>query len=202
VKKYHDQGNSCKGQLVYSFRGSVHYHHGRKHGSLVLEKELRILHLFLKAARWRLSLPHWVELEHSRRPQSPPIQWHTSSNKATPHNSATSDGPSIFKPPHGFRRIKSSRSSLDTYGVQGQPKMHEMLSQTTTNKLLYGINFNGSNKTWEPLSYEMSLSYHLLVREKQFKFLLSWWFMQASNFCFPGRIRSGGNKMDTHWIFQ
>jgi hypothetical protein len=35
--------------LAYSFRGSVHYHHGRKHGSMqadmVLEKELRVLHL-------------------------------------------------------------------------------------------------------------------------------------------------------------
>jgi hypothetical protein len=35
--------------LVYRFRGLVHYHHGRKHGrvqaDMVLEKELRILHL-------------------------------------------------------------------------------------------------------------------------------------------------------------
>jgi len=34
--------------LAYSFRGSVHYHHGRKHGSvqadMVLEKELRVLY--------------------------------------------------------------------------------------------------------------------------------------------------------------
>ena len=41
--------------LAYSFRGLVHYHHGRKHGSMqadmVLEKELRVLHLDLKAAR-------------------------------------------------------------------------------------------------------------------------------------------------------
>jgi hypothetical protein len=33
--------------LTYRFRGSVHYHHGRKHGSIqagmVLEKELRVL---------------------------------------------------------------------------------------------------------------------------------------------------------------
>ena len=36
------------------FRGLVHYHHGRKHGSMqadmVLEKELRVLHLDPKAA--------------------------------------------------------------------------------------------------------------------------------------------------------
>jgi len=41
--------------LAYGFRGSVHYHHGEKHGSvqadMVLEKELRVLHLDPKAAR-------------------------------------------------------------------------------------------------------------------------------------------------------
>jgi hypothetical protein len=35
--------------LAYSFRGSVHYHHGGKHGSMqadiVLQRQLRILHL-------------------------------------------------------------------------------------------------------------------------------------------------------------
>jgi len=63
--------------LAYSFRGSVHYHHGRKHGSvqeadMVLE-ELRALHLDPKVARRKLSsagsqeeglIPHWAELEH------------------------------------------------------------------------------------------------------------------------------------------
>jgi hypothetical protein len=37
--------------MAYSFRGSVYYHHGRKHDNMqadmVLEKELRILHLNL-----------------------------------------------------------------------------------------------------------------------------------------------------------
>jgi hypothetical protein len=41
------------------FRGSVHYHHSRKHGSIqagmALEKELRVLRLPLKKARRRLS---------------------------------------------------------------------------------------------------------------------------------------------------
>ena len=41
--------------LAYSFSGSVHYAHGRKHGSMqaemMLEKELRVLHLDLLAAR-------------------------------------------------------------------------------------------------------------------------------------------------------
>jgi hypothetical protein len=45
--------------LAYSFRGSVHCHPGRKHGSLqadiVPEKELRVLDLDLKAVRRRLS---------------------------------------------------------------------------------------------------------------------------------------------------
>ena len=40
--------------LLFSLRGSVHYHHGGKHGSMqadmVLEKELRVLHLDLQAA--------------------------------------------------------------------------------------------------------------------------------------------------------
>jgi hypothetical protein len=46
--------------LAYSFRGSVHYYHGRKPGSIqadmMLEKELRVLYLDLKAARRRLTL--------------------------------------------------------------------------------------------------------------------------------------------------
>jgi hypothetical protein len=39
--------------LVYSFRGSVHYHLGRNHGGvqadMVLKMELRVLHLDPKA---------------------------------------------------------------------------------------------------------------------------------------------------------
>ena len=45
--------------LAYSFRGSVHYHHGKKHGriqdDMVLEKEQTSLHLDAKAARRKLS---------------------------------------------------------------------------------------------------------------------------------------------------
>lgn len=50
IKRHHDHGNTYKektfswGWLTYSFRGSVHYHHVRKHGDL-LEKELKVLHL-------------------------------------------------------------------------------------------------------------------------------------------------------------
>jgi hypothetical protein len=54
--------------LAYTFRGSVHYHHGGKYGSvqadMVLERGLRVLHPDLKSSRRRLSLPHWLGLEH------------------------------------------------------------------------------------------------------------------------------------------
>ena len=58
-----------KGQLglAYSLRGSVQYHYSEKHGSMqadmVLEKKLKVLHLDMKAARRRLTLLHWAELE-------------------------------------------------------------------------------------------------------------------------------------------
>ena len=58
MSRYRDQGKSYKNNislgLAYSFRGSVYYHHGGKHGSMqadmVLEKELRVLHLDPQAA--------------------------------------------------------------------------------------------------------------------------------------------------------
>jgi hypothetical protein len=65
----------------------------------MVQEELRVLHLHLKAAR-RQTLLHWAEL------QSPPPQKFTSSNKDThpykakPPNTSTSHGPSLFKPPH------------------------------------------------------------------------------------------------------
>ena len=57
-------------ELAYNFRGSVHYHHGRKHGSvqadMVLE-EPRVLHLDPKAARRALSSTGSLEksLDHT-----------------------------------------------------------------------------------------------------------------------------------------
>jgi hypothetical protein len=52
--------------LAYSSRGLVHYHHGRKHGSvqadIVLKKELRVLHLHLKETEDCVT--HWTQLEH------------------------------------------------------------------------------------------------------------------------------------------
>jgi hypothetical protein len=60
--------------LNHRFRGSVYYHHGEKHGSIqvdmVLEKELRVLHLDPKVSKVDC-VPY---LEEHKRPQSPPPQ--------------------------------------------------------------------------------------------------------------------------------
>ena len=83
--------------LAYKVRGSVHYHLGRKHGSIhagMALEELRVLHLVPMVNRRRLA---------SRKLggsfPSPPLQWHTSSNRVIPLISAIVYGPSIFKPP-------------------------------------------------------------------------------------------------------
>ena len=64
AKRHHDLGNYYKENiyligLAYSFRGSVHYHLGGRHGSMqvdmVLKKELSILHLNLQAAKVAVS---------------------------------------------------------------------------------------------------------------------------------------------------
>jgi hypothetical protein len=80
--------------LGYKFRGSVHYHHGRKHGStqadLMLE-ELRVLCLVPKT---NIRLP-CNQKDSGGGSQSPSAQTHffqqghTYLNKATPPNSAT-----------------------------------------------------------------------------------------------------------------
>ena len=90
-----------------SFRGSDHYHHGRKHGSLqvdmVLEKDLKILHLDPKVSRRRLSSIDSQEkaffyivcnLNIGALKPTPTVthflqESHTYSNKVTPPNSAT-----------------------------------------------------------------------------------------------------------------
>jgi len=80
---------------VYNFSSLVHYH-GEKHDVIQADMvlgELRILHLDMEAARRRLSST-LVESQH-RRPQSPPTEWHISSNKATPPNIATLYGQSL-----------------------------------------------------------------------------------------------------------
>jgi len=60
----------------------------------IASKPPGVLHLGLQAAEGDC-VSHWVELEH-RWPQSPLPKWHTSSNKTTPHNSATPYGPHIL----------------------------------------------------------------------------------------------------------
>jgi len=72
--------------LPYRFRGSVHYHQGRKHGSIqagMVQAEVRVLHFHLKAANGRLTSRHLGSGSDSPHPQ-----WPTHSNKATP-NTAT-----------------------------------------------------------------------------------------------------------------
>ena len=81
VKRHHGHDNSYKGKYLIGadlrFRGLVHYHHGGKHSSMqahmVLEKELRVLHLDLYTVGrdWepRACLQHL-------RPQGPPPVMH------------------------------------------------------------------------------------------------------------------------------
>jgi hypothetical protein len=61
------------GWLTGSERGSVHYHQGRKHGSIqaeMVQEELRVLHLHLKAARMRVlkltpTVTHLLQQSHT-----------------------------------------------------------------------------------------------------------------------------------------
>ena len=96
--------------LAYSFKASVHYHHGWKHDSaqadMVLGKDLKEDRgICLLGGSQEGTLLCWAELEHMET--SKPVytethflqQGHNYSNKAIPPNSATFYGPSIFKPP-------------------------------------------------------------------------------------------------------
>jgi hypothetical protein len=83
---------SCKGQHLIGARLQIQnfsplssrWEHGSIQAGMVQE-ELRVLHLHLKAARRRLA-PMWLEGQGSHCPAP---QWYTSSNTATPPNSAT-----------------------------------------------------------------------------------------------------------------
>jgi hypothetical protein len=76
----------------------------------MLEKELRVLHLDLKAAKARLSSessqdglspPHWTELELCSPPKPTYTVKHFLQSGHTYFNKATlPNGPSKFKPPH------------------------------------------------------------------------------------------------------
>lgn len=75
-------------ELVYSFRGLVHYHHDDKHGSvqadMVLEEELSILQPEQQTAgRETESVDLALAVETSKSPP-PPTKEHTPFNKATP----------------------------------------------------------------------------------------------------------------------
>lgn len=57
MKSHHDHGNSVLKKLIEAglhFRGLIYYHRSSKHGGmqadLVLEKDLRVLHLDLQAS--------------------------------------------------------------------------------------------------------------------------------------------------------
>jgi hypothetical protein len=73
--------------LAYRFRGSVHYHHGRKHGSIqadVVLEESRVLYFESKAARNRLAARKRISFTLGGGWSRPFSQGRTSSNKATP----------------------------------------------------------------------------------------------------------------------
>ena len=87
--------------LAYRFTGLIYYHHGRKQGSaqadVVLEKELRVLHLDPKHQEERMS--HWAWLKLLKSQSLAQVtgflqQGHIYLNKATSPNSATPYGPS------------------------------------------------------------------------------------------------------------
>jgi hypothetical protein len=85
--------------LAYSFRGSVHYHHDRKHGSVQADivQELRVLHLVSKTNRRRLASRQLGRRSLKAHPHSdtlPPTK---------PHLLIVPlPRPSIFKPPKGL----------------------------------------------------------------------------------------------------
>ena len=66
VKRHHHRSNPYKGKHLIGaglqFRGLVHYHHDRKHGSvqagMVLEKELRGQPLDLQVAGLHVTVSH------------------------------------------------------------------------------------------------------------------------------------------------
>lgn len=84
---------NCGGELAYSVRGSVHYHHDGEHGSIRADTvlELRLLHL----AGNRKSIDTVSGILSSGSLKALPTvthylqQGHTHDNKDTPPNSAT-----------------------------------------------------------------------------------------------------------------
>jgi hypothetical protein len=111
VKRHHDQGNSYKGKHLIGAglqfqRFSPLSSRWEAMAEMVVEKELRVLHLDMQAAEGDC-VPHWANLKH-RRPQSPPSQWHSSSNKATP----TAARPHLLKGHSSWAKHESMRTLL------------------------------------------------------------------------------------------
>ena len=100
MKRHHDQENSYKKniklRLAYSLIGLVHYHRGKKHSSMqadrVLEKQLRVLHLDLRATegdcdpRSSLSILDIKAYLHSDT--LPPTRPHLLQQSHTPYGSS------------------------------------------------------------------------------------------------------------------
>ena len=107
--------------LAHDFIGLVHYHHGRKHGSMqadtVLEKELKILHLDPQAAgrecntgqAWASETSEPTHLVTQFLQQS-----HTYSNKATPPTTLL---PISLWGPFSFLYFFSHNISIDSLEV-------------------------------------------------------------------------------------
>ena len=90
MNRHHDQCKSDKGQHLIGAGLQVQkfspVSSRQEHGSVqagMVQEELRVLHLHLNVTRKRMA-PMWLGGPHCPSPQ-----WHTSSNKATPPNSAT-----------------------------------------------------------------------------------------------------------------
>jgi hypothetical protein len=116
MKRHHGQSNSYEGQHLIgaSFRGSVHYYQGGKHGRIWADRDLeesKVLHLDQQANRRSVS-PAWLQGES----QISSPQWHTISNKATPITKRPHlliipfPGPSIFKLPKQLNQIKTRKA--------------------------------------------------------------------------------------------
>lgn len=85
VKKHHDYNNSYKETIIYlglaySFRSTVHYHQGGKFASVQADtvlKDSRVLQLYMKTVRRRLSSPlggAWALGDLKAYPQSDILQ--------------------------------------------------------------------------------------------------------------------------------
>jgi len=103
--------NVCLG-MAYSFKGLVHNPHGGKHDSVQADVVLEELSSTSWSAGTKERLCVTLGITWAVRSQSPPPQWHTPFNKATPLNSAIPygqafkhmcpKGPFLFKQPQWY----------------------------------------------------------------------------------------------------